>query len=165
MEKICFFFLLLLLADSQPREQRRERAPVVKHEVPHPEEGELRQRRGPLDERRRGGVVVPLQRVFPRQGHARGFPSEGGIGIRSRTRTAAAPAAPAAPAPSGDRRRRDHLVQQRLRPAVRVRRVLAVTHLDAGQRRGRAVRREDVEQREVAVAVVDVVVARLERFL
>lgn len=44
---------------------------------------------------------------------------------------------------------------------MRVRRVLAVAHLDAGQRGGRAVVCQDVEERQVAVAVVDVVVARL----
>ena len=44
---------------------------------------------------------------------------------------------------------------------MRVRWVFAVAHLDAGQRGCRAVAGEDVEEREVAVAVVDIVVSRL----
>ena len=44
---------------------------------------------------------------------------------------------------------------------MRVRRVLAVAHLDAGQRGGHAVEGEDVEQRKVPVPVVDVVVSSL----
>ena len=48
-----------------------------------------------------------------------------------------------------------------MRPAVRVRRVLAVPHLDAGEGSRGTVAREEVEQGEIAVAVVDVVVPGL----
>jgi hypothetical protein len=44
---------------------------------------------------------------------------------------------------------------------VRVRRVLAVPHLDAGEGSRGTVAREEVEQGEIAVAVVDVVVPGL----